>query len=403
MRDEEASHPELVLAVPVFATRLVYVATLTLLPPLLVQRGVPPALLGVLVGVYGYAAVAMGLLAGALADRFRPARLAALGSSLVAVAIALLLATPIPALMGAARLLHGVAMGLFRPTVSALVLQRVPAERRVSAIAINNVSYVAGTAAGPLVAGVVADRFGLAAGLALGIVVALAAALYLLVLGRSSTPMGKPAPVWTSLRGLPRLVVERGLGAPLVFVMTDMTILHLWLVFLPIYLVQVQGFTLTEAGSLISVEALGYAVAHPIWGRLMDRRGAWVPVLISLLAHGVCVSMIPLAGADWLALASLLVVCGVLNAAAYPGCVALAANRVADSERGRTTGLVSSSSDVGQILGPMLGSLVYAASGRLDAVFGLGLAAAVVGIGGGWSLNRRQAASQSVEGANPRM
>ena len=379
--------PELVLAVPVFATRLVYVATLTLLPPLLVERGVSPALLGVLVGAYGYAAVAMGLLAGALADRFRTARLAALGSSLVAVAITLLLATQLPAVMGAARCHAG--DGPSGPTISALVLQRVPAERRASAIATNNVAYVAGAATGPLVAGLVADRFGLVTGLAVGAGVALLAAFYVVRLGGDGPRTAQPAPVWTSLRGLPRLVAARRLGAPLVFVMTDMSILHLWLVFLPVYLVQSRGFTLTEAGSLISVEALAYAVAQPFWGRLMDRRGAVVPVLVSLLAHGICVAAIPLAGGDWPALALVLVACGALNAAAYPGCVALAVGRVEETERGRATGLLASSSDVGQILGPMLGSVMFAApTGRLDAVFGLGLAAAVVGIAGGWRLNR---------------
>ncbi len=140
--------PEFVLAVPVFATRMVYLGTLTLLPPLLVERGVSPAFLGVLVGVYGYAAVFMGLLAGTLADRFAPARLAAAGSALVSVAVGALWLATAPLALGGARLLHGLAMGLFRPTVSTLVLQRVPAERRASAISVNNVAYVAGAAAG---------------------------------------------------------------------------------------------------------------------------------------------------------------------------------------------------------------------------------------------------------------
>jgi DHA1 family multidrug resistance protein-like MFS transporter len=262
----------------------------------------------------------------------------------------------------------------------------VPAERRASAIALNNVFYVAGTATGPLVAGLVADRFGLPTGLAVGAAVALVAAAYLLMLGGDGASTARPVPLWTSLRGLPRLVTARRLGAPLVFVTTDMTILHLWLVFLPVYLVQARGFTLTEAGSLISVEAVAYAVAQPFWGRLMDRRGATAPVLASLLAHGVCVAAIPLTGADWLMLAALLIACGALNAAAYPGCVALAVGRVGDDERGRATGLLASSSDVGQIVGPLLGSAVVAATGRLDAVFGLGLAAGVVGIAAGWRL-----------------
>src|SRR5829696_6242524 len=110
--------PEYLLAPPVFATRLVYIATIILLPSLLVDRGLPPEAVGALVGAYGYAAIVMDLTAGALADRFAPARLAALGSGGVLAAVALVgTAGSVPAL-AAGRVLHGLSMGLFRPAAS---------------------------------------------------------------------------------------------------------------------------------------------------------------------------------------------------------------------------------------------------------------------------------------------
>jgi DHA1 family multidrug resistance protein-like MFS transporter len=380
--------PEFVLAVPVFATRMVYLGTLTLLPPLLVERGISPAYLGVLVGVYGYASVFMGLLAGALADRFPPARLAAAGSALVSVAVGLLWAATAPVALGAARLLHGIAMGLFRPAASTLVLQRVPAERRASAISINNVAYVAGAAAGPVVAGVLADGYGLSTGLAAGAGVALVAAGYLLMQGRRDYARRSGLSVWSGLRDLPSLVARRRLSRPLAYILADMTILHLWLVFLPLYLVQVHGFALTAAGSLLSLEALAYAVAQPWWGRVLDRGRPGVGIVVSLVAHGLLVTLLPLAGGNWPVLAMLLVACGALNAGAYPGAVTLTAGRVDDDERGRAMGLLASTSDVGQILGPLVGSVAYAVSGRLDAALlvavGIGAAGAVLG----WLVDR---------------
>lgn len=383
--------PEFVLAVPVFATRMVYLGTLTLLPPLLVERGISPAYLGVLVGVYGYAAVLMGLLAGALADRFPPARLAAAGSALVGVAVALLWAATVPVALGAARLLHGIAMGLFRPTVSTLVLQRVPAERRASAISINNVAYVAGAAAGPVAAGLLADRYGLGTGLAAGAGVAVLAAVYLLVLGRRDRARRSGVTVWRGLRDLPSLLVRRRLLRPLAYVLADMTILHLWLVFLPVYLVQVHGFTLTAAGSLLSLEALAYAVAQPWWGRVLDRGRPDVGIVVSLVAHGLLVTLLPLAGGNWLLLAFLLMVCGALNAGAYPGAVTLTAGRVDDAERGRAMGLLTSTSDVGQILGPLVGSVAYAVSGRLEGALVIAVGIGLVGAVLGWLVDRAAA------------
>lgn len=370
---------QLVLAVPVFATRLVYLATLTLLPPLLVERNVSPAYLGVLVGVYGYAAVGMGLLAGTLADRFRPARLAALGSALVSVAIGLLLATSVPLVMGAARLLHGIAMGLFRPTVSVLVLQRVPPERRASAIASNNVAYTAGAAAGPLAAGLLADRLGLSAGLAAGAVVALLAAGYLLMLGGGYAPRRATGSVWSQVRAIPGLVARRRLSTPMTYVFADLTVLHIWLVFLPVYLVEGHGFALTAAGSLVSLEALAYALAQPVWGRWLDREHLGVPIAVSLLAHGLLIAAVPLTGGNWLGLAALLVACGALNAGAYPGAVVMTASRVEDDERGRSLGLLSSASDVGQIVGPLIGSAAYAITGSLGSALVSAALVAVLG------------------------
>ncbi len=95
---------------------MVYLAVLTLLPFLLLERGVPPESLGLLVGVYGYAGVMMDLLAGVLSDRFAPERLAIAGSVGVMLAVVLLdVSGSVPFLVGA-RLLHGIALGNYNRT-----------------------------------------------------------------------------------------------------------------------------------------------------------------------------------------------------------------------------------------------------------------------------------------------
>ena len=376
------------LALPVFATRLVYLGTLTLLPVLLAERGIAPQMLAVLVGVYGYAAVAMDLLAGVLADRFAPARLAAIGSLGVVGAIGLLLASAQVLVVGAARLLHGVAMGLFRPSITALVLERVDESRRAAAVSINNVAYVAGASVGPLFAGVLADRLGVEWALAACAGVACVAVFHLIAFVRSGPRLGRPRPVWASLKGLPGLVRTRSLVAPMLLVHADQTILHLWLVFLPLYLIQQHGFSLTAAGALVGLEALLYSLAQPIWGRLLDRRGYAIPAAISLLAHGALIAALPLAGGDWIVLVALLGACGALNAGAYPGSVALAAGRIRPEERGRAMGLLAAGSDLGQVLGPLLAGLAYQLTGRFEAAFVLGLPVAVAGLAAAWASDR---------------
>lgn len=167
---------------------------------------------------------------------------------------------------------------------------------------------------------------------------------------------------------------------PLVLLTADIAILHLWLVYLSLYLSVNQGFSLTAAGVLISIEALTYALAQPSWGRLLDRLGYRLPVFVSLLAHGLCIVIVPLAQGQWLVLAALLAICGALNAGVYPGCAALAADRVETGERGRAVGLVAASSDLGQVLGPLLASGVVLWSGSLESVFAPALAIACLGV-----------------------
>ena len=368
------------LAPPVFTTRMVYLAVLTLLPFVLVERGIAPQSLGLLVGIYGYAAIAMDLMAGALSDRFSPKRLAVLGSIGVALAIGLLNVSGTVLLLAGARLLHGVSMGLFRPAITALVLSRVSTERRAYAVGINNVAYVAGAFAGPLVAGVLSDAVGVDVALAGFALAALFSAAYLAWSIPSLPPVRPATPIRRSLTSLPALIRRRQLGVPLVLLTTDITILHLWLVYLPLYVTVDHGFSLTAAGVLISIESLTYALAQPLWGRLLDRLGYRFPVMVSLLAHGLCIALVPLAQGQWLVLAVLLAICGALNAGVYPGCVALAADRVDTGERGRAMGLVAASSDLGQILGPVCASGVLLWSGDLESVFAPALAIACFGV-----------------------
>ncbi len=371
---------EYVLVPTVFTTRMVYLAVLTLLPFVLLDRGVAPESLGLLVGIYGYAAILMDLMAGALSDRFSPKRLAVLGSLGVALAVGLLNVPGMVLLLAGARLLHGISMGLFRPAITALVLSRVDTERRAYAVGINNVAYVAGAFVGPLLAGVLADTLGVRVALGAFALVVLLSAAYLAWSIPDPPRVRASTPIWKSITGLPALIRRRQLGVPLVLLMTDITILHLWLVYLPLYLSINQGFTLTAAGILISIEALSYALAQPAWGRLLDRLGYRLPVLVSLLAHGLCIALVPLAQGQWLVIAALLAICGALNAGVYPGCVALAAASIETGERGRAMGLVAASSDLGQVLGPLLANGILLWSGDLETVFAPALVIACLGV-----------------------
>jgi len=131
---------------------------ITFLVLYLTDRGFSPADAGGAVGAYGighFAAVGIG---GVLADRF--GRRETIALSMFSSAGAMLLLATADSLLGIVTLtaLAGFAAELYRPASSALITDLVPQERRVTAFALYRLAINAGFAAGPAVAGLVAER-----------------------------------------------------------------------------------------------------------------------------------------------------------------------------------------------------------------------------------------------------
>jgi MFS family permease len=368
------------LVVPILATRLVYMAVLTLLPTMLVLRGLDPGAAGFIVGLYGFAAVGTALVGGSLADQMSPKKLATFGIGGVILAVAGLSLAVKTALVAVARLGHGVAMGVFRPSVQAFVLSAAKRERHGTAIAMNQFGYIGGTLLGPLWAGLASGWFGTETAMLSCVVIAALAALYLVFLVPDVRKTSTHMPLRASLLGLPRLMRQHNLSAPMLLALTDLAVFHLWLVYLPIYLTTVHGMSLAAAGALISVEALFYALAQPMWGRILDRPRGSQLVALAFLVYAGLIAAIPLLGGDWVLLAILLAVAGVLDAGVYPGAVVMASRRTEEASYGRAMGLVSASSDLGQSVGPFVGSAVITLTGLYGALFPFGVVIAVVGL-----------------------
>ena len=124
----------------------------------LTHLGYPPALAGLPPAAYGGGALIANLAGGVLADRIgRRATIVISMSGSAAAMIALSQARTLPLLIllaGAA----GLAAELHRPASSALIADLVPVHARVTASAAYRLAINLGTAAGPTVAGLLAER-----------------------------------------------------------------------------------------------------------------------------------------------------------------------------------------------------------------------------------------------------
>lgn len=122
------------------------------------DRGFTPAQAGLALSLYGTGAVCAVLAGGQVADLF--GRRNTIATSMFASAAAMTLlarADTLPAIL-ALSAFAGFAAELYRPASSALVADLTPAGERVTAFALYRLAINAGHAAGPAVAGLLAER-----------------------------------------------------------------------------------------------------------------------------------------------------------------------------------------------------------------------------------------------------
>ncbi len=153
---------------------------LSFLPLWSIQKlGLTPAEMSVVMGAIGAAGASSAILVPGLSDRIGRRRAIA-GFALVgAIApIGALLVGPHPVLLCIAMLLGCQMLGTFPLFMGAVPLESVPARHAASASAlVIAISQIAGGVCGPLIGGVMADRFGLATPLYASIALALLAAV----------------------------------------------------------------------------------------------------------------------------------------------------------------------------------------------------------------------------------
>jgi MFS family permease len=259
------------------------------------------------------------------------------------------------------KLFQGISTGVFRPTSQALAYELNPA-RRAYILGLMGSSYVAGHALGPALGGFAADVWGLRVTMVIAGCAALLGAMYLRFVSRllpNARCSKKPLK-----RQLISIFRQMGLrfSVPLIVVLTDAWILNSWHVYLPIFLKTRLGFTYTQIGMLIALESGVYVVSQPIAGRIIDRFGVKAPLIFSMLSHGFLIACIPALPNIW-SIIFVLVAVGITNSAANPASVMLIAELSDEDQRGASLGLLSSASNFGQFIGPVLSGVLIGVTG----------------------------------------
>jgi MFS family permease len=144
-------------SVAVLAAADVYTAYM---PVLGAEHGIAPAAVGVLLALRAGASVTARLGIGWLVLRIGRSRLIALSALAAAVGFAAMTGTDRVVLLGALTLVIGAGLGYGQPLSMTLVVQRVPAHARATALAVRLTGNRLGQVAAPATAGVVAGNAG---------------------------------------------------------------------------------------------------------------------------------------------------------------------------------------------------------------------------------------------------
>ncbi|MEP7763066.1 MFS transporter [Sanguibacter sp. 25GB23B1] len=317
-------------------------------------------LLGAIVAAFGVGRLLVNVPAGLLADRFGPRRLL-LGAlvGLVVVTVLTAFAPTLPVLL-VARFLAGVLGGSVVTVGLALVTARAPADARGTVLATAQAVQLAGGAMGPVVGGLVLDRWGLHAVFFCAAIPAVGCLLWTLLrpdpefwaspapaAGAHRTPSSEAtvrsrrvttdlaAFVGLNVVGFAVFVIRFGGEQSLVPILGDRV-----------------GMSSTQLGLSIGVITLVSLGLLPLLARLLDtgwRRRLLVP---GMLVAAVAVGLYPVAESP-LAFAVLVVVAGVGAAVGgiVPGVVL--ADVAAPGRQGAAVGIFRSTGDLGAVVGPL--------------------------------------------------
>jgi DHA1 family multidrug resistance protein-like MFS transporter len=348
------------LLVPNMLVRMANTMSTAALPLLLVSLSFPATKVGYIVSFGGFTAMLMNFVGGAISDYSSKRKLMLAGIVGVGASTSLLGMASMAYQFIALRLTQGFATGVFRPTSQALAYEVNPS-RRAYILGLLGSTYVLGNAAGPAVAGIVADHATLRVSMFVAGGLATFAALYVAFVYDS---LPDPKRTKKAFRAQLSAVLKRNpnqTAVPLLVVMCDAWILNSWHVYLPLYLKKYLHASYTQIGLFIGIESAVYVLAQPYAGRLIDRLGVKIPLVIAMIGHGACVALVPLFNnSAWVL--GCLVLMGILDSAANPASVLLSAKLSREEDRGLSLGLLSSASNFGQFLGPIIAGSIIAAS-----------------------------------------
>jgi DHA1 family multidrug resistance protein-like MFS transporter len=305
----------------------------------------------------------MGPIWGAMADRF--GRKAMVMRALIAVSLLQMLQAFVPDvhwLLGA-RLLHGMFAG-FGTMAMALAIMITPRERMGQSIGLVQAAHFLPTAVGPLIGGLLSDRFGLRTNfLITGVLLLIPMSIiFFLVHERdyaepSERPGAKRAPAraaWRSHLLIPGFAAS--LAIMFVARFTDKSLVPI----MPLFLAELdtpRAYLATITGLVVSAGAITAACSAALYGR-RSRPDNTRRLLILALAGGALCSLLLAVAGSWQQVVVLRLGLGLLAGGTLSLGYALGARLAPREQSALTLGILASCGQLGSATAPLLAGVL---------------------------------------------
>jgi MFS family permease len=325
---------------------------------------------GIAIGAFAVAALAMRPVVGWASDRFGRRPLLVGGGLLTVVALALhVVVASLPTFI-AVRCLLGVGEAFFFVAALAAVSDLAPEERRGEAMNLGSLSVYLGLAVGPLIGETILSAAGFdPVWIVAAMMATLATVLTLLVPETAPTIVAPKA----GPRARARLVHPAGL-LPGFLILTGAWGMAGYFAFLPLYATEVG---LDGTGSAFAVYALVVVGLRIAFAKLPDQVGPARLSGAALAVGGTGLAILAL-GDGPIGLLAGTVVFATGVAFMFPALMSVAVSRVDEAERGSVVGTTSAFLDLAFGLAPAVLGIVVGASG-FGVAFGLSAAIALGG------------------------
>jgi MFS family permease len=344
------------------------------LNPFALSLGTPTDLTGIIAAASTIPGILISLPAASLSDVLGRRKMLLFSTFIFASAPFLYLFVSSWWQLALVRFYHGFATAIFVPVAEATVAEQFPAKRGEQISAFNSATYVGRGLApflGSSILFVTVNGFHTLY-LAVGIAGVTSFVIALLFLVESKKAQAEPVKMQISTETILRgwAEVARSKGALIVSFVQACQYYVFGVVefYLVQYMIEVAGFNALQYGSVMGVQIVSLIVSRPIMGRFSDKTSRRTPIILGCVISAALLFAIPFT-TSYVVLLLISIGYGLGFAMVISSTAPLMCDLTPPRLVGTSMGFLSTTMDIGQVLGPIISGVILASVLQYNGLF----------------------------------